>query len=932
MSEARAQRDRRLMQRSAALLSEDYPLDQLLERVCDAVCSELSARCAFVALADPSGALVLSGSAGEAVTASAMAPRSSAYAAFHGNAAVLDRGREIAVPIVHRERTLGVLAVLGSAESGYDDGDQRMLTAIARYLAIAIRNQRIPAVLSRGIAFARLTTVAIVAFAVILSATILGFAELRGAQAEQAAGDAAQMQLRDVVSEINDYLLNAEQLSSSTTAVLGGVRGDRARVESGLSEMLRSARTPEIYGIGLWFEPYGFDGKTRLYGPYVHWNAHHVPVLTYSWMRASYEFPAQAWYRLGVRARGRVAFTDPYFDTDHVYVTASRAFYAPNGRLAGVTTVDSIIPTLEGSLRVVARDGMFASVSTENGTLLLTSDDASLLTFARRTENVPNILAVRPAALDHYRSVVEGRNPALFTLTLARTNWHATLAVNRSVMRSEGQRLLSLAIVAVLGIWVVAGLAIVVVTRSRRSVERARALEEHQQQLETEIADRVRAEERLREYAYRDELTGLPNRAFVVAQVSTHLQRLRLDSHDGVALLFIDIDRFNLINDSLGHATGDRLLTEFGARLAQQARPGDVIGRLGGDEYVMLIGVHSDLDARSRAAALLQSLRHPFVISGHEFFVSASIGIATGDARYEAPEELLRDADAAMYEAKRAGRATFRVFDRSMHQDALEQLALETDLRRGLERDEIYAEYQPIVSLADGSIVGFEALARWRHPTRGRVMPDTFIKIAEQSGLIVDIDECIVSQACETVSRWVKEFPGIFVSVNASAAHLARVDDLAIVRTAIKNSNVPPDAIKVEITESAVMENGDKSMAVLHSLRDLGVRVVIDDFGTGYSSLSHLQQLPIEELKIDRSFVSTMLRNEKSGEIVRAILGISKTLHLRVTAEGIETEEQAMRLQRFGIDYGQGYLYGMAVEPEMALRLLRTRLKRSVGV
>jgi diguanylate cyclase (GGDEF)-like protein len=933
MSEARAQRDRRLMQRTAALLSEDYPLDQLLERLCDAVRAELDAAIAFVALARTDGTLAVEACASAKPGAEPIiTERSSAYSAYHAATPMMDRGREIAVPITHRERTLGVLAVVGDGSTTYDEGDQRMLTAIARYLAIAVRNQRIPAILTKRIAFNRLSTLAIVLCAVILSVVIGGYTALRAQQSEQIARNAVTERLHNMVSRLGDYVLDAQQLSASTAFVIKDSRDERAPLEKTLLAMLRSARTPEIYGVGVWFAPFAFDGRTRLYGPYAHWTPQHAAILTYEWMRPGYNFPSRPWYLAGLHSNGDVTFTNPYFDTDHVYVTAARAFYRSDGRLAGVVTVDSILPTLEGSLRIRAAPGSFASVTTGDGTLLLSSDDAGLLAFARRSGKVSGLIAVPPSTVSAYESYSEQGNPARFSELLAITKWRASLAVDRGSLQTEGWRFFGIALVAVAGIWIVAVIAIVAVSRSRQQVERTRDLEEQRLMLETEIADRIRAEERLREYAYRDELTGLPNRAFVVAQIATQLERLRLGADDNIAVLFIDIDRFNLINDSLGHATGDRLLAEFGARLAKNTRPGDVVGRLGGDEYVMLIRIASDLEARARAAEVLQSLRHPFVISGHEFFVSASIGIANGDPRYESPEELLRDADAAMYGSKRAGRATFRVFDRSMHADALEQLALETDLRRGLERGEIYAEYQPIVTLADGAIAGFEALARWKHPTRGRVMPDVFIKLAEQSGLIVDIDERIVSLACEAVKGWVADFPDIFVAVNASAAHLARVDDLAIVREAIKGSGVPATAIKVEITETAVMENGEKSLAVLTSLRDLGVRVSIDDFGTGYSSLSHLQSLPIEELKIDRSFVSSMLKNEKSGEIVRAILAISKTLHLRVTAEGIETEEQAARLQRFGIEYGQGYYYGMAVEPEMAGRLLRTRLKRSVGV
>lgn len=915
MSEVRAQRDRRLIQRTAALLSEDYPLEQLIERVCDALCSELSAKIAFVALAGEHLRLELQGFvATENGVLADFGPQSTASLAYQSHEANLSHaGYELAVPIIYRDRTLGVLA-LRASEAQFDEQDLRLVAAIARYLAIAIRNQRFPA-FERGSRSPQVAIAVVVATALLLTALLFAFTTVRVAESEHAAAALARGRIGEIVGSFDDYVLDARQLASSAAALAGPVRRDRVRVESTLVALLRSARTTSIYGIGVWYEPYRFDGVTRWYGPYAHWDAHHRAVITYEWMRPSYDYQRQPWYRLGLSALQHSKFTEPYFDTDHVYVTTARAF-GTRARIDGVISVDSIMPTLHQSTHIALPRGNFVAVTSATGKVVVTSENDRIT--AKELQS-------------HVRAIV-GKHPAVFVAAIPYTNWHVTLWERRSLYDADALRFQSMATAAVAVIWLAAMLTIVVAIRSRRQFHRAEVLEEQQLALEREIAERVRAEERLREYAYRDELTGLPNRAFFIGQLAAHLETLRADSDQGFAVLFIDIDRFNLINDSLGHVTGDHLLAEFGRRLGMNSNAGDVLARLGGDEFVLLARLREHGDARRRAASILQSLRHPFTISGLEFFVTVSIGIAMGDERYEAPAEMLRDADVAMYEAKRAGRGTFRVFDRSMHADALEKLALETDLRRAIERGEIYVEYQPLVHIGDGRIAGFEALARWRHPTRGMVPPDVFIKLAEQTGLIVEIDERVIATACAAARGWIDDYQDIFVAVNFSAAHLARVDDLAIVRRALEGSGLPSSALKIEITETAVMESAEKSLALLAGLRELGVPVVIDDFGTGYSSLSHLQSLPVEELKIDRAFVSTMLQNEKSGEIVRAILAISKTLHLGVTAEGVETKEQADRLSRIGVEFAQGAHYGMAVDADMALRLLRTRLKRSVRV
>lgn len=931
MSEVRAQRDRRLIQSTAALLSEDYPLAQLIERVCDTLCSEFDARIVFVALGDQQSQLTVEGVAqSDPAAVPDCSAASSASEAFFSGTSAYDVKGTFASPIVYRERALGVLA-LNVPNAKLDDQDQQLINAIARLLAITVRNQRTSPLGHGHVRGSRLGIVAAIIGAAVLTAIIVGYTVLRVQQTLSESATAARAQASDIVGQLDDYGLVATQLAQSTAQLVGPMRNDRERVESALVSMLSSAKSSIIFGVGAWYLPYTFDGKTQYYGPYAHRTEDGKITVTYEWMRPSYDFPKQPWFLTGIKAGKTPAFTDPYFDTDHVYVTTTRSFYK-DGKLGGVVSVDSIVPTLEGSMSISTTSGVLATVRTKSGKLILTSDDRRLADIARRYGSSTATDKVSRVAFDAFKKQMVGQSPAEFQETLPGTGWIVRLYVRKSVFEESANRLEAIAAISVIGIWLAAILTIAAGMRTKRHAERAQVLEEQHLVLENEIAERIRAEERLREHAYRDELTGLPNRAFLIAQIAENLHALRQDDARQFALLFIDIDRFNIINDSLGHSTGDRLLAEFGQRLRNLLRPGDVLARIGGDEFVMMVRNGEQHEARRRASAINQTLRHPFTISGVEFYVQASVGIAQGDIRYEFPEEALRDADSAMYEAKRAGRSTFRVFDKSMHEGALEKLALETDLRHGLERDELFPEFQPLINLHDGSIAGFEALARWNHPTRGRVMPDEFIKVAEQSGLIVDLDERIITLACEAARDWVDDYPELFIAVNASAAHIARVDDIAIVRRALEVSGLPAKNLKVEITETAVMENGDKGAELLLGLRDIGVSVVIDDFGTGYSSLSHLQRLPVEELKIDRAFISQMIRSEKAAEIVRAILAMSKTFHMHVTAEGVETPEQAERLQRLGVDYAQGFHYGMAVNADMAGRLLRTRLKGTLRI
>lgn len=450
-----------------------------------------------------------------------------------------------------------------------------------------------------------------------------------------------------------------------------------------------------------------------------------------------------------------------------------------------------------------------------------------------------------------------------------------------------------------------------------------------------DIADRKRAEERLQHDAFHDALTGLPNRALFIDHLKMTMKRATRNAKYQYAVLFLDLDRFKVINDSLGHMSGDQLLIEIARRLENCLHPGDTVARLGGDEFTILLEDIADVsDAIAVAERIKHELARPFHLSGsgdgttgglHEVFTSASVGIAHSGHGYTRPADLLRDADTAMYRAKSLGKTRHEVFDPAMHQHAANLLQMENDLRRAVERHEFVVYYQPIVELETGKIGSFEALVRWQHPEHGFVSPADFIPLAEETGLIVPLGEIVLREACRQMRAWQKRFDlpdSVTISVNLSGKQFAQADLVGSVQQVLKETGLAPQHLKLEITESVVMENITTATETLHRLHDFGISLSIDDFGTGYSSLSYLHRFPASTLKIDRSFVSQMSHNNENTEIVRTIRMLAQSLGMDIVAEGVETQEQLTQLQALGCEYGQGYLFSRPVAAEPAAALL----------
>jgi diguanylate cyclase (GGDEF)-like protein/PAS domain S-box-containing protein len=449
-----------------------------------------------------------------------------------------------------------------------------------------------------------------------------------------------------------------------------------------------------------------------------------------------------------------------------------------------------------------------------------------------------------------------------------------------------------------------------------------------------DITELKEAERQIYHQAFHDTLTGLPNRALFMEHLNMAVKRAKRRDQYRFAVLYLDIDRFKLVNDSLGHSVGDRLISAFADRIQESLRDIDTLGRFGGDEFVILLeDIENSEYASGVADRLQQELKRPFMVEGKEVFAPASFGVVLNTRDYEEAEDIIRDADAAMYHAKENGKAQYKIFDKTLHKKALHLLERETDLRKAIQRDEFENHYQPIVDLRTSSLVGFEALIRWKHPQLGLIYPGSFISIAEETGLIVPMTQLIAQRACGDLCHWQDQLQDelkLTMNINLSSKHFLSPTLLEDIKEILNTTGMPPGQLKLEITETALMEDADETIRLVHRLKDLGLKLVIDDFGTGYSSLSYLQRLPIDTLKVDRSFVSR-ITSEPDGNrnIVEAIISLAHRLEMIVVAEGVETEEQFAILREMNCQFGQGYLFSKPLSKPKADQLIENIIKLS---
>jgi predicted signal transduction protein with EAL and GGDEF domain/sensor domain CHASE-containing protein len=456
--------------------------------------------------------------------------------------------------------------------------------------------------------------------------------------------------------------------------------------------------------------------------------------------------------------------------------------------------------------------------------------------------------------------------------------------------------------------------------------------------------ERKQVEQKLVHNALHDSLTNMPNRVLFLDRLHREFKRSKHDPNHKFAVLFVDIDGFKKVNDSLGHSIGDQLISEIGRRLMKSLRGYDTISRpiasegperpdgentlarLGGDEFtVLLVDINDPSDAIRAAKRIQTALAMPYTLGGQEVFVSASVGIALSTTPHSTPEDLLRDADIAMYRAKSLGKARYEIFDTAMHVQAVNRLNLETDLQRAVEREEFRLFYQPIISLHGGRITGFEALLRWQPPNRGLVGPAEFIGVAEETGLILPIGKWVLHQACQQARLWQTQYPSdppLTISVNISGKQFANSDLAEEIRLVLEQTGIPPASLELEITETVAMGDAEKTIKTLSRLKALGVRLAIDDFGTGYSSLNYLRRLPFDTLKIDRSFVFNIGAENDSHDMVAIIVMLARNLGLRVVAEGLETAQHVNHLQKLNCEFGQGYFFSKPTDEETMDKLL----------
>lgn len=458
-----------------------------------------------------------------------------------------------------------------------------------------------------------------------------------------------------------------------------------------------------------------------------------------------------------------------------------------------------------------------------------------------------------------------------------------------------------------------------------RIQERTTQLEEANQELQREITERQIAEELLIYNALHDPLTGLPNRVLFVDRAEMLLKRAKRNPNYMFALLFLDFDRFKLINDSLGHMVGDQLLIAISQLLQDSVRMSDTIARLGGDEFTILLDdIHDISEPSNVAERIQQALKSPLMVEGFTVFTSVSIGIAISSVEYVSSSELLRDADIAMYRAKERG-GCHEIFNPGMHAEMRKRLQLENDLRRALEQQEFLAYYQPIISLQTGALVGFEALIRWQHPERGLVPPIQFIPVAEDTGLIVAIGEWVMHESCRQLRVWQEQYPSsmpLKMAVNLASKEIASPDLLGKIDRVLAETGLEGRHLRIEITESMLMEYGEDTINLLLEIQARNIQLSIDDFGQGYSSLSYLHRLPVDTLKVDRAFVSQMHLTGENFEIVRTITTLAHTLGMDTVAEGVETVEQFATLRELGCEFAQGYLFAPPLNAQAASDLI----------
>jgi diguanylate cyclase (GGDEF)-like protein len=746
----------------------------------------------------------------------------------------------------------------------------------------------------------------VVLFLVALTATFWVIANARS-RIDQNDGQFVvrqRLRLQTIEQRADEYFGVATQLAVAGATLLDNTRGDRELTQRMVLSLYRARQNRDVYGLGAFYAPYSFDVNSREISFYDHSNEALPPgggkvvhsryfrtlpgnVAEVAYDSAGDDHPLDytqlTWYRAALLSPETVVFDGPYTMFDRSFISTLKAI-GHSGKVIGVVTVDTLTVSFQALMRGPLVAGDIAYVASGRHHIWLVG-------------TVPQL----PNDLSKY---VDMQTP----LRMTKAPLH--LLADATEMRAADRRIEVDGAVQTGVVWLFAGLFGFGMTRNWRSHEARLKLETEQANLEREIDVRKTIETELRKAAYTDALTGLPNRAALLEAASAAIAVTSGESTH--ALFFIDLDRFNMINDTLGHLAGDELLKMIAIRLRDSLPLNDTIARLGGDEFVVCAAVLPE-GVGAFADRILACLREPMLLAGRACYTAASIGIVIVDVNYRNPEELLRDADIAMYAAKEAGRARYAIFDMKMRSKVAAESDLENALRRAIERREFVPYYQPIVDIATRAVMSFEALVRWNRPGAGVVAASDFIGYAEAHGLVNAIDEQVLRDVCSDSAKLLSQFPNATIAVNVSAEHLTAPGLAESIDAILRTYALAPERLKLEITETAIMTNAEQARITLDQLRRNGIQILVDDFGVGHSSLTYLHRLPIAGLKIDRSFVSTLTTGEQPVAIVRSIVALAETLGLYTIAEGVETAAQLAILKSLGVTYAQGFFFSPAL-------------------
>jgi diguanylate cyclase (GGDEF)-like protein len=753
----------------------------------------------------------------------------------------------------------------------------------------------------------------------------------RIAQHERQFSDAQTLRLQKMEQGIDDYFVDAIQLVTAGGIMLDSKTIDVKTAEDTLVALYESRErfsSHDVYAVGVFYAPFRFDPKYRFYEVYIHkaaapGEAHspfdrvlgpHIagivagsnslsPQDDYThpcaagWNATKLPGMAQAphhcvdWYDKAFATPGATAFAGPYDENGRSFISTLKAFYR-SGIAVGIAVADTRTESFLATMRSNLIKGDVASImsSLDKGRTLLTT-------------------APLPA---------NGGSNIDREMTLRYTGAALRISSDAAPLNAEKRDIVATGASLVALLWIFAAILGTLIVLGWRSREANIALELQSARLANEVAVGKKVEGVLRTAAYTDTLTALPNRAVFLERASDAIAHVAAGERR-YAIFFIDLDRFNMVNDTLGHFAGDELLKMIGARLRSELPPEALLARLGGDEFLVLAETTA-ADAGVFAGQILASLYEPMLLGGRAVHTNASIGVVVLDPSYERPEDVLRDADIAMYAAKLRGRGCYAIFDAAMRSKVASDSDLDNDLRRAIERDEFLPYYQPIVDIQSRSVVSFEALARWNRPGHGVVGAADFIEFAESRGLVDAIDASVLAGVCNDAAAMFDHFPDATVAVNISAGHLTAPGLAGSVERALAARSVAPERVKLEVTETAIMTNGALARATLDKLRDDGMQIVLDDFGAGHSSLAYLHRLPIAGLKIDRSFIEPLASDVQAVAIVRSIVALAQTLNLYTVAEGVETAAQLAVLAELGVPYAQGFFFSPALDLAALLR------------